>query len=505
MTVFKSFVVLIRLAAIILVVVPPGALASAADTDASVCSLGAAKCACQELNLALTQPNGTVFPDDAFYEDIIDENYSATCRLPAACVINPDSTEQVATAIQIITKHAAEFSIRSGGHNYNPGFASINETGVLISLSQFDAIDLSDDLSSVKVGSGNRWQAVYEALVPQGVMPIGARVGLVGVGGFMLGGGLSYFSSEYGLGFDNVKSFEVVLANGSIVVATPSKTSDLYKALRGGITNFGIVTKFELFTRPIGNIFIDTRAYSPNQTVDFFNAVDSYQKQGQLDTKSSVTFQVLETGPVVLMLYSGDVLPDDTFAPFYNLGSYQPVATSNRSTLLDVLTLSNAQFVTDNIRVQGDTFSHKSSSTLLNDLYKIWVEETIDLPQDVTSAWVPNVIAASVAAMGRQNGGNLLKLHETSQVWYESYFLYEDPSYDELVRKVTEEVTQKCLTAIEAAEATIPYLFANTAGSRQPVLQSYGNIPYMETVATKYDPESVFQKYQRDGFLLRDV
>ncbi|KAI0144273.1 FAD-binding domain-containing protein [Xylariaceae sp. FL1272] len=500
------FIVLMRLAAMVVMVVPSGALAAVADTYSSVCTADAAQCACQELNLALTQPNGTIFSDDAFYEDAVDENYSAICRLPAACVINPDSTEQVATAIQIIAKHGAEFAVRSGGHNYNPGFASINETGVLISLSQLDTIELSGDLSSVKVGSGNRWQAIYDSLVPKSVMPIGGRVGPVGVGGLMLGGGLSYFSSEYGLALDNVKSFEVVLGNGSIIAATPSgSASDLYKALRGGMTNFGIVTNFELFTRPIGNIFIDARAYSPNRTIDFFNAVDSYQKQGQLDTKSSVTVQVLETGPIVLMLYSGDVLPDDTFAPFYDLGSYQPIATSNKSSLLDVLAISNSRFVTGNIRVQGETFSHESSSTVLNDLYKIWVEETIDLPGDVTSVWVPNIIAANVATLGKQNGGNLLNLHEAPQVWYESYFLYEDPSYDELVKEVAEEVTDKCVTAIKAAKATVPYLFANTAGSRQPVLQGYGNIPYMETVAAKYDPEAVFQKYQKDGFLLRDV
>jgi FAD/FMN-containing dehydrogenase len=87
-----------------------------------------------------------------------------------------------------LAKHETKFAVRSGGRNYIPGFASVNESGVLVSLSQLDSITLSEDQTAIQVGSGARWQAVYEALAPNGLMAMGAREGFVGVGGLILGG-----------------------------------------------------------------------------------------------------------------------------------------------------------------------------------------------------------------------------------------------------------------------------------------------------------------------------
>lgn len=61
----------------------------------------------------------------------------------------------------------------------------------------------------------------------------------MGVGGLLLGGGLSFLSAQYGLPCDTVINYEVVLANGSIVDARSDSNSDLYLALRGGGNQFG--------------------------------------------------------------------------------------------------------------------------------------------------------------------------------------------------------------------------------------------------------------------------
>lgn len=45
-------------------------------------------------------------------------------------------------------------------------------------------------------------------------------------------------------------NFEVVLANGKDVNANRSDNVDLFKALKGGLANFGVVTRFDLKTTP---------------------------------------------------------------------------------------------------------------------------------------------------------------------------------------------------------------------------------------------------------------
>ena len=47
---------------------------------------------------------------------------------------------------------------------------------------------------------------------------------------------------------------KVVLGNGSLVNANQNSHADLYRALKGGANNFGVVTRFDLATFPQGNI-----------------------------------------------------------------------------------------------------------------------------------------------------------------------------------------------------------------------------------------------------------
>ena len=94
-------------------------------------------------------------------------------------------------------------------------------------------------------GIGGR---MYEYLEPYGLGTVGGRVPLIGVGGLITGGGLSFFSTAHGLACDNVAAFQVVLADSSIVTASATENKDLFWALKGGSSNFGIVTRFDLYT-----------------------------------------------------------------------------------------------------------------------------------------------------------------------------------------------------------------------------------------------------------------
>lgn len=110
---------------------------------------------------------------------------------------------------------------------------------MLIDLASFDRRQLSADGSSIKVGTGNRWVSVYEALEGSGRTVLGGRVPDVGVGGLLLGGGIPNFSSLYGLACDYVISYTAVLACGEVIQATATDHADLWWALKGGGSNFG--------------------------------------------------------------------------------------------------------------------------------------------------------------------------------------------------------------------------------------------------------------------------
>jgi FAD/FMN-containing dehydrogenase len=90
-----------------------------------------------------------------------------------------------------------------------PGYNGIDSSGVLLSSSNLTTLSLSTDKSIVSVGPGNRWRDVYAYLKPSGLAAVGGRVGHVGVPGLLLGGGISFYSSEYGFASDNVQKYQV--------------------------------------------------------------------------------------------------------------------------------------------------------------------------------------------------------------------------------------------------------------------------------------------------------
>jgi FAD/FMN-containing dehydrogenase len=74
---------------------------------------------------------------------------------------------------------------------------------------------------------------------------------------------MGWLARQYGLACDNVESYQVVTADGSVVRATADEHPDLYWALRGGGGNFGIVTSFEFRLHRVGTQALRTELTYP--------------------------------------------------------------------------------------------------------------------------------------------------------------------------------------------------------------------------------------------------
>lgn len=183
------------------------------------------------------------------------QNYWSTgCgALKPSCILYPKSTEEVADIVEILVQNNETFAVKSGGHNPNAGFSSIQD-GPLISTKYLNEVTFDPASMTVRVGPGNDWQDVHKALEGTNVTVVGGRIGEVGVGGYVVGGGLSFLSTQYGWAANNIVSFDVVLANATIVTASETSHPDLYKALKGGGNNYGIVTSYNMVAHPIGEV-----------------------------------------------------------------------------------------------------------------------------------------------------------------------------------------------------------------------------------------------------------
>lgn len=116
----------------------------------------------------------------------------------AACAFFPESAEQVSTAVVQLNKYpSVKFGLKSGGHNPAPGFSAVAD-GVLISFEPNLASTVrTADGNHFIVGPGARWGDVYKVAGETNQIAVGGRLAHIGVGGFALGGGLSYYSAQY--------------------------------------------------------------------------------------------------------------------------------------------------------------------------------------------------------------------------------------------------------------------------------------------------------------------
>ena len=214
-----------------------------------------------------------------------------------------------------------------------PYAANING-GVLISLDQFTTMQLSSDQKTVMLGPGLRWGAVYTYVSQYGLAVVGGRYDPVGVPGLLLGGGINYFGSLYGWAANSVVNMQVVLADGSIVYANTNESADLFWALKGGSSNFGIVTRFDVKTFPLGDIYGGTSLYNPAYIQEFVDAIGEYvvPEGGSGDTMASCnpSIQVnVSTGAITLLSIVSHIGSDPAPAALANFTNIPTLFTDN--------------------------------------------------------------------------------------------------------------------------------------------------------------------------------
>ncbi|KAF4610654.1 hypothetical protein D9613_006785 [Agrocybe pediades] len=202
---------------------------------------------CQSIASAISSASDVYYPGQLKYTEGIHHWASSSTQL-AKCVVEPGTAGDVGVILNIVATTQTPFAVKGGGHASNPGFSST--TGVHISMTRFDEVTYDAASQTVVVGSGLVWDDVYEALAPHNVNVVGGRVTGVGVAGFTLGGGYSWKTNQYGLTIDTVTAFELVKPDGTVVTVTQASDPALFSGLKGGLNNFGIVTKFTLKTFP---------------------------------------------------------------------------------------------------------------------------------------------------------------------------------------------------------------------------------------------------------------
>ena len=160
-----------------------------------------------------------------------------------ALIVQPSGAADVATAVTFAKERGLLVAVKCGGHSFSG--KSTCDGGIQIDLSTMRGARVDRENRRAHVAGGSLLGDLDHECMAQGLVTTAGTVSHTGVGGLSLGGGFGRLARKYGLTLDNIKSVDIVTADGMLRHASADENPDLFWGIRGGGGNFGIVTSFE--------------------------------------------------------------------------------------------------------------------------------------------------------------------------------------------------------------------------------------------------------------------
>ncbi|KAH6617446.1 hypothetical protein F5144DRAFT_586481 [Chaetomium tenue] len=350
------------------------------------------------------------------------EYWSASCTaLKPSCIIFPRSAAEVAAVFRVLNTNNETFAVKSGGHSPNNYYASV-DGGPLISTQNLDHVLLDPATGVIDVGPGNRLDGIAKKLQGTGWTFVGGRIGNTGVGGLILGGGLSYMSAQYGWSASSAISYEVVLANGTIVAASNTSHPDLFTALKGGGNNFGVVTNYKLQAHPQGDVYGGNLVFLRTPTLDakLLQAVRDFTEHNTDDraavivTAERTNLNLLDSW-ILFLFYDG---PESSVPPgtFTNFTSLKPLTNTLKTQTYASLMAGSNWVVLKGFQVQIGTetvplpAAADGKEVLLDGIHAHWrgLAESVLLVPGIVASIAYQPFPRRIAQAARERGGDLI-------------------------------------------------------------------------------------------------
>jgi FAD/FMN-containing dehydrogenase len=156
----------------------------------------------------------------------------------------------VVAGVRFARETGIALSMKGGGHNIS-GLA-VAEGGLMLDLSLMRGVWVDPPSRTARAQAGGLLGDVDRETQLHGLAAVLGFVSATGIAGLTLGGGFGYVSRRFGWTTDNVRSMEIVTAEGRLVRASEEENADLFWALRGGGGNFGVLTGVEYVLHPLG-------------------------------------------------------------------------------------------------------------------------------------------------------------------------------------------------------------------------------------------------------------
>ena len=180
-----------------------------------------------------------------------------------ALIVQCTGAADVVDAVNFAREQELLLSVKGGGHNVAGN--AVNDGGLVIDLSPMRGVHVEPSTQTVRAQGGATWGDCDRETQLFGLAVPGGVVSTTGIAGLTLHGGVGHLRRKHGLSIDNLLSVDIVTADGQLRRASATENEDLFWAVRGAGSNFGVVTSFEFQAHPVGPMVMVGAVFYPQE------------------------------------------------------------------------------------------------------------------------------------------------------------------------------------------------------------------------------------------------
>ncbi|KAI1771739.1 hypothetical protein F4818DRAFT_428910 [Hypoxylon cercidicola] len=221
-------------------------------------------------NTSVSFPGSTKFFD-------VTERWTTFSAPTYSAAISPDTEQDLVKIVKLATSKNIPFLATGGRHGYTTTYGRL-QNGLAIDLSHFDSINVDTTARTVTVGPGVTVGQILDPLYNAGLSIQTGSSPCPSLIGVSLGGGIGRYQGVYGLIADALVSLRMVTANGDVIDVSKHSHPDLFWAMRGAGSNFGIVVSATYEVHPLidgGDVFVAEFLVSAERTSEYFQTMEA--------------------------------------------------------------------------------------------------------------------------------------------------------------------------------------------------------------------------------------
>jgi FAD binding domain-containing protein len=197
-------------------------------------------------------PSALIWPGSDEY-DTARQAFNLASDLRPACICVARTVQDVQAALAYARAAGLTVAAQTTGH-LSQTLPSLERTMLLKTALHDGEVEVDPIAKTARIKAGAVWGDVVDAVAPHGLAVMHGSSPTVGVIGYLLGGGLSFYGRRHGLAVNHVRALEVVTPDGVQHRCDAEHNRELFYALRGGGGGYAVVTAVEIGLLPYAKV-----------------------------------------------------------------------------------------------------------------------------------------------------------------------------------------------------------------------------------------------------------